>query len=123
MYATAATERPCAVYGPIWDGIFLEQADTFITVYWMADEAHKVIGARSWIERTPLSNPVIVCAVKTSNGRHCQESPRHVVSINGGDGILLCPRCYENACKGVYGDVSIVPLHELAHDTQEDQKS
>lgn len=101
----------------------MEQAHAFINGYCLADVANKAIGARSWIKRPPLGNPVIVCAVKTSDGRHCQESPRHVVSINGEDGILLCARCYENACKGLYGDVSIVPLRELGHDTQEDQKS
>ena len=51
--------------------------------------------------------------MKNNNGRHCPEYPRHVVRIDGGDETMLCPRCYENACAGAYGDVSVVPVREI----------
>lgn len=58
--------------------------------------------------------PVLQCAVKNERGRHCPEYPRHVVKIDGGEETMLCERCYENACAGAYGDVSVIPVREIS---------
>lgn len=57
---------------------------------------------------------VLSCAVKSNKGKRCQNLPSRVVRIDGGDEIMLCPRCYENACAGVYGDVSVIPVREIS---------
>ena len=57
--------------------------------------------------------PVLSCAVKSNQGQRCPEPPSRVVRIDGGDEIMLCPRCYENACDGAYGDVSVIPVREI----------
>lgn len=57
--------------------------------------------------------PVLSCAVKSNQGQHCPEPPSRVVRIDGGDEIMLCPRCYENACAGGYGVMSVITVREI----------
>jgi hypothetical protein len=57
--------------------------------------------------------PVLSCAVKSNQGQHCPEPPNRMVRIDGGEEIMLCSRCYENACAGAYGDVSVIPVREI----------
>ena len=66
-----------------------------------------------------LGIPHLSCAIKQhSTGKHCDRDPSHVVKIDGGEEMMLCDQCYESACRGLYGDVSVVPVRKIAPKTK-----
>jgi hypothetical protein len=81
----------------------------------MPDETDTTAPSQGGSSPSPLFGVLMLsCAVKSNKGKRCQNPPSRVVKIDGGDEIMLCPRCYENACAGVYGDVSVIPVREIS---------
>jgi hypothetical protein len=60
-----------------------------------------------------FDNYFLSCAVKSNDSKHCPEPPSRVVRIDGGEEIMLCSRCYENACDGTYGDISVISVRGI----------
>lgn len=57
----------------------------------------------------PLADQPIapVCAISTTGGLRCPNTPSRLVRIGGlGDQAMLCEQCYANVCAGAYGSVA-----------------
>ena len=60
-----------------------------------------------------------VCAVQSTEGKHCPEPAVIVVKVNGIMNAMLCEKCYESVSAGMYGDMSVVPVRKLQVPTDE----